>query len=442
LLFSAMGSSIRLGHNLDDRWYDCLPLHHIGGISILFRCAWLGTTVILDNNFDASRTNEWIDRGSATQLSLVPTMLEELLDERQERPFPASLRFILLGGSPAAPALVARAKEINAPLSLTWGMTETASQVATCFPGLTPPWVGQGPPLPFARVENQAGALVVHGPIAGKDPIQTPDRGFVDVRGCVHVEGRADQVFISGGKNIDPHEIEQILEQHKDVQGACVIGVGDDRWGARPWAIFEAEDGVDADLSEELRTWCRTTLSGYKVPDRFIQIDALPRSSIGKVLRARVAELVALREQIQPVQPLENTLGHGALAEGAEIDDRMNQPSGGLKVAFGATDPVREGYGAVADALYGQGDREPVPHAHGALEVGLGVNQGHTPSLVVEDRGQVVLGRGEHLLEGHMAILEHPAKKGDPGSIDLVKADGNFTKKSHLKNPVSDWEKA
>src|SRR5690606_4255140 len=125
----------------------CLPLNHVGGLSILYRCAWYATTVELHPRFDADAVSRSIDDG-ASLVSLVPTMLERVLDARRDRPFPPRLRAILLGGARTPEALVSRCRAIGAPVSLTWGMTEAASQVATRFPGDLDG--GGVPPLAFA----------------------------------------------------------------------------------------------------------------------------------------------------------------------------------------------------------------------------------------------------------------------------------------------------
>ncbi|MGB1016517.1 MAG: AMP-binding protein, partial [Nannocystaceae bacterium] len=239
LLFSAMGSTIRLGHQPEDRWLSCLPLHHIGGLSILYRCAWLGTCAEVHPRFEPSLVNRRIDTGGVTQISVVPTMLSKLLDDRNTRPFPQGLRVILLGGAAAPPALLARCRAIAAPVACTWGMTETASQVATAPPGDLPSQAGQvGPPLAFARVTAaDNGQLEVEGPIVG-ERLRTSDAGHLDASGRVVVHGRRDRMIISGGENVDPTRVEQVLCQHPQVDSATVLGLPDATWGARVAAVL------------------------------------------------------------------------------------------------------------------------------------------------------------------------------------------------------------
>ena len=191
LLYSCLGAALRLGPSVQDRWLCCLPLHHVAGLSILFRAAWAQGTVELREGFEPQEVAARLDSGEVTLISLVPTMLQRLLDHREPVPFPAALRGILLGGAAASDALLARCREIAAPVRLTWGMTETAAQVATMGPD-DPLETGQaGPPHVFASVSADDGALVVHGPVVLGESLRTSDRGHVDGRGRVHIHHSA-----------------------------------------------------------------------------------------------------------------------------------------------------------------------------------------------------------------------------------------------------------
>jgi O-succinylbenzoic acid--CoA ligase len=290
LIFSAMGSAIRLGHALDDRWLLVLPLHHVGGLSVLIRGALLGITVLLLPRFDAHQVATLLDAGEASLVSLVPAMLESILDARPNVPFPARLRAILLGGEAAPKALLERAKGL--PIALTYGMTETASQVATRFPGELSPAGGAGPPLPFARVEEEGlGRLRVTGPIAPGGSFLTSDIGHVDALGRVHPLARADLIFISGGENVSPEEIEAVLIQHPKVQEALVAPVPDARFGRRPAALIVAPPGPPP-AERELEAWCRERLAAFKVPVRFELVPALPRSDSGKPARSAASAIL------------------------------------------------------------------------------------------------------------------------------------------------------
>lgn len=288
LAFSAFGSAIRLGHLPEDRWLCPLPLHHIGGLSVLLRAAFYGTTAVLLPRFDAALASAQLDRVALA--SLVPTMLSAILDARKDEPFPRSLRALLIGGAETPPALLDRCRAIAAPVALSWGMSETASQVATRFPGDLSGGGHSGPPLPFCRVSSTpSGALQVEGPTAPGGQITTRDLGIVD-EGRVVVQGRADDMILSGGENIDPAEVEAALREHPAVIDAAVVGRSDARWGERPVAFVVLRALVS---SEALAAFCRARLAPFKVPDAFIPIAALPEGELGKRSRA------ALRQQAQ-----------------------------------------------------------------------------------------------------------------------------------------------
>ena len=295
---SAFGSAIRLGHAPDDRWLCCLPLHHVGGLSILIRCAWYATAVELHPRFDPAAVSEAIDSGRTTLVSLVPSMLDAVQKARAWAPFPPSLRAILLGGAPASDRLLARCAAIGAPVAVTWGMTEAASQVATRRPGDAGEGRSVGAPLAFARVTvtDHEDVLEVRGPLV-YGTLRTGDRGMVGPDGDVRVLGRADEVIVSGGENIDPTEVEAVLATHPAVGEAAVLGIPDARWGRRPAAwLVGAEPAGERPSFAELQRHCNEHLAGFKAPDRFRWVTAIPRSPLGKIDRAG---LRALEEEVR-----------------------------------------------------------------------------------------------------------------------------------------------
>jgi O-succinylbenzoic acid--CoA ligase len=275
MMFSALGSALRLGHLPQDRWLACLPLHHVGGLSILFRCALYSTTIVLQSSFEAAAVNKAIDDGCSL-LSLVPVMLQDLLDARGSQALPSSLRVILVGGAPMPPALLARCRALGAPVALSWGMTETGSQVATRYPGDLASV--SAPPLAVAQVRQRGDRLEISGPLVPEPCFVAQDLGRVDERGQVHVTGRADRVLISGGENISLAEVQRMLKAAPGVVQAVVFSVPDERWGERPCAAV-----VGGLLGEEaLREWCKERLQPFQVPDRILLLAELPTNAMGK----------------------------------------------------------------------------------------------------------------------------------------------------------------
>jgi O-succinylbenzoic acid--CoA ligase len=290
VMFSAMGSAIRLGHDPKDVWLNCLPLHHIGGLSVLYRCGWYATTVALHDGFDAGEVSKAIDNSGVTMVSFVPTMLIDLLDLRATKRLPSTLRVVLLGGAAASTDLLERCEELGLPVAQSWGMTEAASQIATSMAGDYS--TGVGAPLCFARVGSVDGRLTVDGPIVSSE-FTTTDMGHVDEAGRVHMSGRADAVINSGGKKIDPREIEKVLQAAPYIEEAAVIGVTDARWGEAVAAVIVTAEGHDNDLEEfkRLDDWCAEHLARWKRPKKWRRVAALPKTSLGKLRHGAIRDL-------------------------------------------------------------------------------------------------------------------------------------------------------
>ncbi len=301
--WSATASAFRLGTLPSDRWLCCLPLYHVGGLSIIFRCCLYGTTVVLHNGFDVETVNQALDTQDITLISLVPTMLHRLLKTRTE--FPASLRLILLGGAAASAELLAQSSHL--PIAPTYGLSEACSQVATALPGEAK--IGSvGKPLLFTsvRIVNETGdslppeaygEVVVSGPTVmrgyyGQPPLSgelhTGDIGYLDSDGDLFIVQRRSDLILSGGENIYPSEVEQVLRQHPAVAEVCVVGVEHPEWGQQVAAAIV----LNAPASEEeILTFSRQLLAGYKQPRRILFVESLPQTASGKVQRQAVTEL-------------------------------------------------------------------------------------------------------------------------------------------------------
>ena len=278
---SAAASADALGVDPEDRWLCPLPLHHVGGLGVLVRCAVNHTTAVLHDRFDAERVKRTFEAGEVTLASLVPTMLVRLR-EAGLRQAP-NLRAIALGGGPIPAGLLEWAEDAGIPVTPVYGMTETCSQVVAGSPG-----------RPLKGVElaiGPAGEILVRGPmvaakeIAGDGWLHTGDLGRLDERGRLHVEGRLKELIVTGGENVAPLEVEQALLAHQAVADAAVTGRPDPEWGEAIVALVVLRQPADP---EELRAWCRERLAPHKVPKHIEFIESLPRSPGGKLLRARL----------------------------------------------------------------------------------------------------------------------------------------------------------
>ncbi|MGI8945752.1 MAG: AMP-binding protein [Thermoleophilaceae bacterium] len=280
---AAAASEAALGSDPGDRWLCPLPLFHIGGLAILVRCARAGTTAVLHERFSAVAVGATLEAGEATLASLVPTMLARLRSAGL-RSAPA-LRALLLGGGPSPPYLLDWARDRRIPVRCTYGMTETCSQVAVadaCEPA--------GRPVPGAEIEIGPGEeIIVRGPMVAaaradaEGWIATGDRGHFDPQGRLHVEGRIDDLILTGGEKVSPAGVEAVLLAHPALKDAAVAGTASAEWGEEVTAyVVERAPVSDYDLL----SFCREHLAGYQVPKRIERVERLPRNAAGKLLRA------------------------------------------------------------------------------------------------------------------------------------------------------------
>lgn len=315
-LWNAIGSVLNLGLREDDRWLACLPLFHVGGLAILIRSVVYGIPVVLQDGFDAAAVNEAIDGRGVTIVSVVSTMLQRMLEERGELPYPPTLRCVLVGGGPVPRPLLEECARRGIPTVQTYGLTEAASQVTTLAPADALRKLGSagrplfpvtvriadeaGRPLP----PGEAGEILVRGPTvtagyfgrpeetarALRDGwLHTGDIGYLDQEGYLYVLDRRDDLIVSGGENVYPAEVEAVLRQHPAVADAAVIGLPDERWGQTVAAAVVLRPGCAVD-GDELVRFCRERLAGYKVPRCFRIVPSLPRNAAGKLLRRALRE--------------------------------------------------------------------------------------------------------------------------------------------------------
>lgn len=307
LLASASLVNRRLALGPNDCWLCCLPLHHVGGLMIGYRCALAGACLVLHEGFDAAAVARDLARHRVTHLSLVPPMLARLLD-RMEGP-PPSLRVLLVGGQALSPALAARALAGGWPLHLTYGMTETTSQVATSERLQEAPEGGRvGPVLAGVEVACEGrpehpGRIRVRGPVVmagygnpqrqagdgldGDGWLSTRDLGYITSSGELAVVGRADDLLVIGGESILPARVEARLAGAPGVSAAVVAPLPDPVWGHRLAAAYMGDV-----RAESLEAWCRASLPGRERPRVLLRVSTLPLLSSGKIDRVAVRALL------------------------------------------------------------------------------------------------------------------------------------------------------
>ncbi|MHC0038959.1 o-succinylbenzoate--CoA ligase [Pseudoneobacillus sp. C159] len=312
--WSATGSALNLGLHEDDRWLCTVPLFHISGYSILMRGIIYGMTVILHDGFNEVCVIREIVENRVTIISVVTTMVKRILEQLSTTTIPKEFRCMLVGGGPVPKPLLEECVKRNIPVYQTYGMTETSSQVVTLSPEDSLRKLGSaGKPLfPVQlKIVNEEGAEVnatESGEILVKAPnvtigylnrpdetslkiqndwFSTGDIGYVDQEGFLYVLDRRSDLIISGGENIYPAEIEGVLQSHKLVEDAGVIGVADDSWGQVPLALVVKKANAQI-IEQELQSYCQERLAKFKIPKRFVFVEELPRNAAKKLMRHKL----------------------------------------------------------------------------------------------------------------------------------------------------------
>ncbi len=296
---AAAASNQRLPLYPGDLWLNCLPLYHIGGQSILWRCARAAASVLLHDGFAADLVAADLAALPVTHISLVPAMLARLLDLGAKPP--ASLRVALIGGAALSPTLYDRAVATGWPLYPSYGMSETAAQFATFDPA-DGAWheglVGRTMPGHDIRLDA-GGRLQVRGPqvmrsyldgsgIDADGWLTTGDLGRIDAAGRLTILGRADDMLISGGRNVHPQEIESCLAACPGVLDVAVTGRPDPVWGDLIVALV-----VGSVTPDELLAHARGLLPSAALPRQIHAVDRLPRNATGKLERPALRRLAA-----------------------------------------------------------------------------------------------------------------------------------------------------
>lgn len=263
-----------LGVGPDDRWLACLPLAHVGGLGVVVRAVLDDVGLVVHDGFDLAAVAAARDAG-ATLTSLVPTALDRLGSD--------GWRWVVLGGSAdtvaSRPANVVR----------TYGMTETGGGV-----------VYDRQPLPGVALEARDGELWVRSATLARGVrrpdgsvldrrrggwLATGDAGRVDADGTVHVDGRVDELIVTGGENVWPTVVERALVTHPAVAEVAVAGRPDATWGRQVVAWVVPVDPAAPPSLGALRDHVAATLPRHAAPRRLVLVDVLPRTPLGKVAR-------------------------------------------------------------------------------------------------------------------------------------------------------------
>lgn len=297
LFFSALGANrgIRLGPG--DRWLLSLPLYHVGGIGILFRCLLAGACLSIPD--DPREIVRSIKVLRATHLSLVPTQLRRLLSDPYRNEALSGLKSVLVGGAATSNDLIDRALDAGLPLQLTYGLTEMSSQVATAGPAADRP--ASLTVLPFRSVRIENGEILVRGEtlFAGyvvdahvetaldeEGWFHSGDMGEFDRYCRLVVTGRIDDMFISGGENIHPGVIEEAANKIDGIDRCLVVPVRDDEYGERPvlFVRYSSEPLAEADVIAKLGP----SLPSFMLPIAVFELPDADELPLEKVSRRKL----------------------------------------------------------------------------------------------------------------------------------------------------------
>jgi len=290
----------------DDVVLQVLPQFHCGGWNVQPLLAWWkGARVVLERGFDAGRVLELIERKRVTTVMGVPAIYLFLAQHpRFADADLCSVQRAVVGGAPMPESLLETWAERGITVVQGYGLTEAAPNVLCLPPEDAARKIGfAGKPYPFVDVGLSAdGELLVRGPnvfpgywrnpeataaaFTDDGRLRTGDVAECDDEGFYRIKGRLKEMYISGGENVYPAEVEAALHEHPHVSDAAVVGVPDDRWG-EVGAAYVVANGVSAD---ELLAWCESRLARFKVPKSIHFVGEIPRNSMGKVQKQELGE--------------------------------------------------------------------------------------------------------------------------------------------------------
>jgi O-succinylbenzoic acid--CoA ligase len=284
MISAASASAVNLRPDAGKGWVLSLPMHHVGGMSVVLRSWLYGTRVIVGEPVKAMRENP-----DAQVVSMVTPQLVRLLEDRDFEPH-SGFKGVLLGGGRIPPELIRRCVDRNIPVISSFGMTETNGQIIAVPMDR---W-RDAPEGTSGRVFEPNEARIVDGVLEVRgaqlwddDWYSTGDYARMDADGWIWIETRRTDRIVTGGENVDPEPVEEALRRLVGVMDAAVVGIDDPVWGQRVEAVIIARDGLfDRTLLSELKK----VLPAYAVPKFITRTVRLPKTDNGKLKRAEIRQ--------------------------------------------------------------------------------------------------------------------------------------------------------
>ena len=304
--YSAVSSALNLGLSSADKWLCVAPIFHISGFSIIMRGLIYGMTVRLVEKFRAEEIERILANETVTIMSVVPFMLKKLIQQQNKTNthYNSAFRCMLLGGGTIDRETLEICLQRSIPVVQCYGMTETCSQIIALRSADALLKLGSvGQPLFSTQLKlSKDGEILLKTPaltpgylnLPNKLPskmidgwYRTGDIGHLDKEGYLYIDGRADEMLISGGENIFPQEVEQVYKRYPQINEVAVVGQNDSVWGQVPVAFVVSDRRLSP---TKLMNYGYEHLARYKVPQHYIFVSELPKNASGKIRRFMLRE--------------------------------------------------------------------------------------------------------------------------------------------------------
>ncbi|MCC4467916.1 o-succinylbenzoate--CoA ligase [Limosilactobacillus reuteri] len=304
--YSAVSSALNLGLSSADKWLCVAPIFHISGFSIIMRGLIYGMTVRLVEKFRAEEIKRILANETVTIMSVVPFMLKKLIQQQNKTNthYNSAFRCMLLGGGTIDRETLEICLQRSIPVVQCYGMTETCSQIVALRSVDALLKLGSvGQPLFSTQLKlSKDGEILLKTPTLTPGYLNLPDKlpskmidgwyrtgdiGHLDKEGYLYIDGRADEMLISGGENIFPQEVEQVYQRYPQINEVAVVGQNDSVWGQVPVAFVVSDRRLS---TTKLMNYGYEHLARYKVPQHYIFVSELPKNASGKIRRFMLRE--------------------------------------------------------------------------------------------------------------------------------------------------------
>ncbi|OYS57809.1 o-succinylbenzoate--CoA ligase [Limosilactobacillus reuteri] len=304
--YSAVSSALNLGLSSADKWLCVAPIFHISGFSIIMRGLIYGMTVRLVEKFRAEEIERILANETVTIMSVVPFMLKKLIQQQNKTNthYNSAFRCMLLGGGTIDRETLKTCLQRSIPVVQCYGMTETCSQIIALRSADALLKLGSvGQPLFSTQLKlSKDGEILLKTPALTPGYLNLPEKlpskmidgwyrtgdiGYLDKEGYLYIDGRADEMLISGGENIFPQEVEQVYQRYPQINEVAVVGQTDPVWGQVPVAFVVSDRRLS---TTKLMNYGYEHLARYKVPQHYIFVSELPKNASGKIRRFMLRE--------------------------------------------------------------------------------------------------------------------------------------------------------